>query len=422
MWSEEDKDALCAVGRSGLVGWPLVESISTRAVELVAARGSDDIPLRDALSALALASNDHKVRAAAVALEDQILARDAAMGARVAVLERDLDLNRKGFDSGSIAEVSIRALEAERATLKAELASLKPSGQLAEASRALRVRMAEACQMRCSNTPLHEAACDAARDALSRLAAGAQRADATERLADARALNVTQLATAYQSLEQQVDAIRKRSLEAKHLEAMLSEKGLPAMLRYVVDGPQEDDCPHNARGGFCATCDGGDVGAAMVDEAQCQACGEEPVAASELLNPPALGAKCAAEVTSQSLKCGSCRVVRDHQWHQGWRCSICGEVSTAERYPCSDTCTHDDAATPGHPERVKGRSEAFIRTLTPEEEAAGDDAYATAQEEGAEAMRAACWEAVQATYDRHGWVKGGPMYEALKAAIESATT
>lgn len=34
---------------------------------------------------------------------------------------------------------------------------------------------------------------------------------------------------------------------------------------------------------------------------------------------------------------------------------LCG----TERYPCSPTCTHDDAATPGHPERVKERSEVF---------------------------------------------------------------
>jgi len=30
------------------------------------------------------------------------------------------------------------------------------------------------------------------------------------------------------------------------------------------------------------------------------------------------------------------------------------------RYPCSPTCTHDDAKTPGHPERVRERSEGFI--------------------------------------------------------------
>ena len=31
----------------------------------------------------------------------------------------------------------------------------------------------------------------------------------------------------------------------------------------------------------------------------------------------------------------------------------------AARHPCSATCTHNDAATPGHPERVKERSEAW---------------------------------------------------------------
>lgn len=42
---------------------------------------------------------------------------------------------------------------------------------------------------------------------------------------------------------------------------------------------------------------------------------------------------------------------------------MAGEVSKvihqSTRYPCSPTCTHDDASIPGHPERVRQRSEAF---------------------------------------------------------------
>lgn len=39
-------------------------------------------------------------------------------------------------------------------------------------------------------------------------------------------------------------------------------------------------------------------------------------------------------------------------------------MSDTPLYPCSPTCTHDDAATPDHPERVKERSEAW-NTLHP---------------------------------------------------------
>jgi hypothetical protein len=44
---------------------------------------------------------------------------------------------------------------------------------------------------------------------------------------------------------------------------------------------------------------------------------------------------------------------------------VCAELGNAHGpYPCSPTCTHDDAATPGHPERVKERSEAFESTCS----------------------------------------------------------
>lgn len=103
-------------------------------------------------------------------------------------------------------------------------------------------------------------------------------------------------------------------------------------------------------------------------------------------------------------------------------------ICAAARHPCSATCTHDDAATPGHPEREKERSEAVIaaagaddvlpvhpkpvgRVLTPRDA----DAY----EEGVEAMRAACWEAVQGVLQKHGW-SGEQVVNDFKAAIEGA--
>lgn len=88
----------------------------------------------------------------------------------------------------------------------------------------------------------------------------------------------------------------------------------------------------------------------------------------------------------------------------------------AERHPCSPTCTHDDAAKPGHPERVKEMSEAVNEQMAraiadhnrhvdsmggpvAEAEEEGDDGpwvvqsgeeqASEAYDEGAEAMRAA---------------------------------
>lgn len=93
------------------------------------------------------------------------------------------------------------------------------------------------------------------------------------------------------------------------------------------------------------------------------------------------------------------------------------------RYPCSDTCTHDDAATSGHPERVKEHKSALDAVLRANYDAArADDDNSAAESDsydrGAEAMRAACWEAVQ----RKIWQHGLHNLEAdFKAAIEGAT-
>lgn len=46
-------------------------------------------------------------------------------------------------------------------------------------------------------------------------------------------------------------------------------------------------------------------------------------------------------------------------------CDMTGgaELCMASRHPCSEMCTHGDAATPGHPQRVKARSEAVNVSL-----------------------------------------------------------
>jgi predicted nuclease with TOPRIM domain len=107
------------------------------------------------------------------------------------------------------------------------------------------------------------------------------------------------------------------------------------------------------------------------------------------------------------------------------------------RYPCAPTCTHDDARTPGHPERVRQRSEAVEAALAPSYShgdslhtdvppgspvvESGEEQEARGYDDGAEAMRAACWEAVQEYLDVSGLATSAPaMRDALKAAIEGA--
>lgn len=106
-----------------------------------------------------------------------------------------------------------------------------------------------------------------------------------------------------------------------------------------------------------------------------------------------------------------------------WPADGCASVCKS-RYPCSTTCTHDDAATPGHAERVKERSEAFngVRagplTLNEREQSLFEAAWDGGQEQGAEAMRAACLVAVRDTLQGFGDER---LYPMLKAAIEGAT-
>jgi hypothetical protein len=98
-------------------------------------------------------------------------------------------------------------------------------------------------------------------------------------------------------------------------------------------------------------------------------------------------------------------------------------VRMVHRWPCSPTCTHDDAANPGHPERVKERSEAVIKASGPlgedtsEEARAYDAGLTTGYDNGAEDMRAACLSAVCEMYNRQG---GCVSVQDLKAAIEGA--
>lgn len=126
---------------------------------------------------------------------------------------------------------------------------------------------------------------------------------------------------------------------------------------------------------------------------------------------------------------------------------LCGWGKEHHRWPCSPTCTHDDAWTPGHPERVKERSEAVRHQLaksvheTHEEWVARcqrhaaergaptrlvstyHPAAASAYEQGAEAMRAACLRDVVALLESTGLRDHGSdsIIQRVKAAIEGAT-
>jgi len=97
---------------------------------------------------------------------------------------------------------------------------------------------------------------------------------------------------------------------------------------------------------------------------------------------------------------------RDTQWHD----TDCPR-SPVYRDKCSTTCTHDDARTPGHAERVKERDEAFNAQIN-----AGLNA---AHEQGAEAMRASCLTVVQFEMEKRGASR--EEWESMKSAIEGAT-
>jgi hypothetical protein len=125
------------------------------------------------------------------------------------------------------------------------------------------------------------------------------------------------------------------------------------------------------------------------------------------------------------------------------------------RYPCSPTCTHDDAETPGHPERVSRRSREFVETVSDSQRALnaflsdgeppctcagtvdGDPTciYCNMKEEaraalgaleeqwfgqGAESFRAAIREEVVKVLQGFG-LSGTPLEDALKAVIEDAS-
>ena len=154
------------------------------------------------------------------------------------------------------------------------------------------------------------------------------------------------------------------------------------------------------------------------------------------------------------LVCGRCATWVPHRWMPspdagpGWRCSECSTLSTDSRrpqdgktearchapdhincpctwdpphecrypqpldYPCSKSCTHDDAAKPGHPERVKERSEAVTADLNRAAERSGDwwNGYGEGHDVGADKMRSACLQ------EAFAWAKEARLHPWLGGA------
>lgn len=86
-------------------------------------------------------------------------------------------------------------------------------------------------------------------------------------------------------------------------------------------------------------------------------------------------------------------VTKDRDW---WR--ACSEIERKRGDAAEERCAAWKKA-PTHPTEV-ARREGF--------------------NEGAEAMGAACWEAVQAALQRHGWAHADGTWQDVKAAIEGA--
>lgn len=171
-WSKEEADLLSGEAwDSGDGHRGRCLAVATRAVELelerVRARGGT------------MTGEEHAWRCAKIALTlpeiaDEIARHAAAQGARVAELEAGKatldDLFRKYQDAFSAERRRAVEAEQQRDAMKAELARLKPSGQVAEDERRVRVVL-ESALSPSMLTPIMVAD---ARDALPRLAAGAQ--------------------------------------------------------------------------------------------------------------------------------------------------------------------------------------------------------------------------------------------------------
>jgi hypothetical protein len=290
----------------------------------------------------------------------------AAQGAEVATLREkvaglEADLANKDAAYAELESDASQVRE-EMDVARAELARLRPSGQVAEDVKTLQMAWwadcEKDCEENCDGTTTHTDTCEVwgYEQALSRLAALAQQGQATQRLTcpegHARLKDAAQVDEG--CLRCQVETLRTEVRRRDAALATHARLGHPAT---------PEAAPHT----------------------------HEWVA-------PAVGTQV---------------------------CTGCPE----RRYPCSERCAHLDAASPDHAERVAERSQAFNEVSGPNVGHPDalpegplevvDPAFIAGHEQGAEAMRAACWEAVQAEMQRMGVFDVG-VRARLKAAIEGA--
>jgi hypothetical protein len=330
--------------------------------------------------------------------------------------ERDHATAEVGSLMRRLAAMTTRATKAEELedALRAELALLVDERDAANQQRLLAEdRLKPSGQVAEDEETLAEFY--GARDsgALSRLAALAQRTQEAEKKAAAYWESVLDREKKLDSAESQLRAIRER------LATIVPDDDSPSIARWVVEG----DAPAK------------EVRIVILD---------------------------------MDLACATCQQCTLHRWWPspdagpGWRCSECATRASAGRYPCSPTCTHSDAATPGHAERVARASEAFSRSSgldagampviseetmaavrrtitsvdgtlattgamlkdwpkdepTPDETTAHEEGLTKGYDNGVEAMRAACWEAAKEVFARYGIIEH--LYQDMKAAIEGA--
>lgn len=177
--------------------------------------------------------------------------------------------------------------------------------------------------------------------------------------------------------ERQMESIRRRASEHANLERLIAEKGLPAAMQWIVDG----ECAGDA-------CDG------LTCESEPQKPDHDDAA-----NPGhAERVKALSGVLAQSSQ-EPLSVVRAFLGDGEAPCSCAGTVDG------DPGCTYCN---------LKEEARAALEKLSEAEYAKGHDA-------GAEAMRAACWEAVQGELERLGYGDSRDrMNRRIKSAIEGA--
>jgi hypothetical protein len=379
MWSDEEvEQGRMAWAASGTANYcpsrAEVEAIMTRSVELVAARGgtmtAEDLALRLSRLRRALASFGTEFAGLLDQSLHEIERHIAAQGARVAVLEEERDEARGNVEGNENAW---------------RLADARADAAVAEADQ-LRDRLT------------------ASEDSVRELTRRAQQAEA-ERDAAAK--------LAEQRRQDRLDALSVKTTEGLSASEWVLRAG---------KAERERDELKARRTTLSAA---GQVSSEHVDKA-----GNHP-------EIPESSTASARRLTIAELE----SILESPEGTYCIEVQPNGEVRAAKRYPCSPACTHDDARTPGRPERVKERSESFAHGAlglpTPEERREAMARFVDpntppfdpmvdlspseyhAYEQGAEAMRAACWEAVQPLLQRMG-IDHITQHE-FKHAIEGAT-